>query len=362
MVSLRTVQLSLFILFFLLAYLILNYFILFSINAFLGRPIDNSVFYTIIGVLTVSFPISMLLGQKYSHTFIRILYIFSMTWLGIALFFLPGLAILWLIQFWFSIPLDLLTLLLTVIILFISAYCLFNAYQFQVKNLKIELNNLNNPVKLLQLSDVNIGSVRNTGYLKRLVKKVEEINPGIVLITGDLADGSYPIHKETFHPFKSLPMPVLFVNGNHDTYVSRDKLQEALKFAGITILNQDFWVYNDLQIIGVGYSMQRNILDRILKQLDYDKKLPSILIYHLPLEWDSARKQGIDLQLSGHTHQGQFYPMNLVVKAIFPYWKGLYEIENKYLYVSPGTGTWGPPMRWGSRNEITIIELIPKSG
>jgi hypothetical protein len=82
-------------------------------------------------------------------------------------------------------------------------------------------------------------------------------------------------------------------------------------------------------------------------------------MYHLPSEWEAAREKGIDLQLSGHTHHGQFYPFNLIVKLVFPYFGGLYKKGKDHLYVSAGTGTWGPPMRLGSRNEITVIELEP---
>lgn len=119
-------------------------------------------------------------------------------------------------------------------------------------------------------------------------------------------------------------------------------------------------VFNGLQVIGIPYSIQRNILDQLLSHLAFDKNLPTILLHHLPSQWDSARIHGIDLQLSGHTHHGQFYPFNFLVKYMFPFWRGLYQKGNKYLYVSAGTGTWGPPMRWGSRNEITVIDLIPK--
>ncbi|MBT7903597.1 hypothetical protein HN587_07070 [Candidatus Woesearchaeota archaeon] len=83
-------------------------------------------------------------------------------------------------------------------------------------------------------------------------------------------------------------------------------------------------------------------------------------MYHQPKGMIEAEKAGINLQLAGHTHNGQIFPFNFVVKAVFPHVRGLYKINNLNLYVSPGTGTWGPPMRLGSSNEITVINLVSK--
>ncbi|MBU4534674.1 MAG: hypothetical protein KKF16_02320 [Euryarchaeota archaeon] len=136
------------------------------------------------------------------------------------------------------------------------------------------------------------------------------------------------------------------------------KVRDALNFAGIEVINHDFVVFNDLQIIGIGYYMQRKMLGPLLSQLDFNRDIPSILMHHLPSEWEYTWENDISLQLSGHTHHGQFYPINLLVRLIFPYFKGHYKHGENYLYVSAGTGTWGPPLRWGSRNEVTVIDLI----
>ncbi|MEW6010701.1 MAG: metallophosphoesterase [Euryarchaeota archaeon] len=356
--KIRVLQLSLFISFFFIAYLTLNYFILSTLNSIFSL-VNNYILYSLIGIFSISFPLSMIIGQRHAHIVIRTLYTFSVTWLGIALFFLWGFILLGIIQLWIQIPLKLSVLLLTSLVLIITIYSGVNAYYFHQKNIKIPLKNLKNPVRVLQLSDIHVGSVRNTGYLKRLITKIEEIKPELVLITGDLADGSSPIHQESFKPFKSLKMPIYFVSGNHDTYVEWSKVKEALNFAEIKVINHDFVVFKGLQIVGIGYCMQRKMLGPLLSQLEFDRDIPSILMHHLPSEWESARENGISLQISGHTHHGQFYPINLLVRFIFPYFKGLYKNGESYLYVSAGTGTWGPPLRWGSRNEVTVIDLIP---
>jgi len=101
-------------------------------------------------------------------------------------------------------------------------------------------------------------------------------------------------------------------------------------------------------------------MENVLSSLKIDMEKPSIMLYHLPREIKTVAKAGIGLQLSGHTHAGQMFPFNYLVRLMFKYMHGIYKYDGTYLHVSSGTGTWGPPMRLGSRCEITVIIL--KSG
>ena len=112
-----------------------------------------------------------------------------------------------------------------------------------------------------------------------------------------------------------------------------------------------------IQFVGIGYSDDKKLIKKKLGRLKIAKNKPSVLLYHVPLGMEHAKKKGIDLQLSGHTHKGQVFPFNYLVMIEFRYLAGLYDIDGMKLYVSPGTGTWGPPMRLGSRNEITVLKL-----
>ena len=360
MEKLRILQLTAFASFFSLGYLALNYFVLTSLAWFLGI-INLNYIYVFVGLVSISLPASMVFEQKSSNVFSRAIYMFSTTWMGISLYFLWAIIVVGILMVFIKIPLAQAGIIIIALVSLISAYSLINAYHAHEKRVEIPIKNLKSPVKFVQLSDVHIGSVRNSGFLKRVVNKIKEINPDAVLITGDLADGSSAIYKNTFYPFKELKIPIFFTAGNHDAYSGIDNVFNALKYADVHILHNDLAEFHGIQIIGASYSMERNYLGNFLNQLDFDREIPSILMYHLPSEWDAARKNGIDLQLSGHTHNGQFYPFNLLVKLIFPYLGGLYKKEKDHLYVSSGTGTWGPPMRLGSRNEITIINLIPEN-
>ena len=104
-----------------------------------------------------------------------------------------------------------------------------------------------------------------------------------------------------------------------------------------------------------------DIWERSLQNIDFEKDKPSVLLYHLPRELEAAHNAGVNLQLSGHTHNGQMFPFKYLVKLQFPYIGGLYQYKNTTLYVSQGTGTWGPPMRLGSRCEVTNLYLYAKN-
>ena len=113
-----------------------------------------------------------------------------------------------------------------------------------------------------------------------------------------------------------------------------------------------------LQLIGIDDADDVHQIGRELANITVDPQCFKVLLYHRPLGWDSAVKAGIDLTLSGHTHNGQIFPFNWLVKQQFKLITGLHRSGQCQLYVSPGTGTWGPVMRLGSRNEITCIDLV----
>lgn len=354
----RILQLTAFAAFLSLGYLALNYFVFISLSKFF-QGINLNYIYLFIGLATISFPVSMIVEQKSSNFLSKAIYLFSTTWMGIALYFAWVIIAIFLIRLIIPIPLEVAGTLIIALVSIITIYSLINSYNAHEKHIKIPIDKLDSPIKLVQLSDVHIGSVRNSGFLKRVVSKIADINPDAVLITGDLADGSSAIYENTFYPFKELKMPIFFTPGNHDSYPGIENVFKALKFADVHILENDMIEFKGIQIIGAAYSMRRNNLRNVLNEINFDPEQAAILMYHLPSEWDAARENGIDLQLSGHTHHGQFYPFNLLVKLVFPYLGGLYKKGNDHLYVSAGTGTWGPPMRLGSRNEITVIELEP---
>jgi hypothetical protein len=188
---------------------------------------------------------------------------------------------------------------------------------------------------------------------------VNSLKPDVVLITGDLADDERFYQKETIQIFNNVNAPVYMSLGNHETYLTLD-FNDISSHAKIKILKNEFLDLGEYQLIGIddGYTSQE--IGKILEQLRYDKSKYTILMHHRPVGFKEASKAGVDLMLSGHTHQGQFFPFNFLVGLAWKKSRGRYTIDSTLLYVSPGTGTWGPPLRFGSFNEITFFTLNGK--
>ena len=223
---------------------------------------------------------------------------------------------------------------------------------------------LENKVKIVQLSDLHIGSAFNGKWLSKVVEKVNALNPDIVVITGDLIDGN-PIHLESeLQPLKDIKAPIYMVYGNHEYYYGLARWIPVFERLGLHILENKVVLINDIALGGVGmpkadaFGFKSPDLKETFKNIQGEKV--RILLSHYPQVFDEAVKNDVFLQLSGHTHGGQlFFPFTLLTKrANKGYVKGMYEKDGKRLYVSSGTGLWGGlPMRLGTLPEIVEITL-----
>ncbi len=345
---------------FFLIFLFLNYAVLYGVSTVFNLPRTNTL-YIIILIAALSYPISSSLERFFSNLPSRILYFISAAWFGISIYIMISLALYVIfilsINLLIKIPTLIIGELLIIIAVLVSIYAIINATRLEVKEINVHLNGLKDNVRAVQLSDVHIGPIRNVGFINRIVDKTNELKPDIIFITGDLFDGTSKLHKGISNALNNFKAPILFVTGNHDTYQDLNEISKILAETRVKTLTKELFHFKDLQIIGIDYSLEKRYIEKVLKNIEYDRNKPLILINHLPREFEAAQKAGIQLQLSGHTHNGQFFPINYIVKMIFPYIKGLYEYHGAKLYVSQGTGTWGPPMRLGSRCEITLIKL-----
>jgi uncharacterized protein len=348
--------------YFFLIYLTLNYGIFYGLSFFFNLP-QNELYYLILIIVALSQPIALILLRFSSNIIIRSLYAASAAWLGISAYLLILFAVYLILNLFMKFPPQTAGTLLVGITTIISAYALFKVTRLKIEKLNIPIGITDN-IRAVQISDVHIGPIRKKGFVKKMVDKIIYLNPDIIFITGDIFDGSSKLESDILEDFNRIKVPILFVMGNHDFYQGYDEVSQYMKLAHIKILYNQIYQFKDVQIVGVPFSWSntwsKNNLEEALEKIEFDKNKPTILLYHLPREFEAAKEAGIDLQLSGHTHAGQFYPFNLFVKLMFPYIRGLYEKDGSYLYVSQGTGTLGPPMRLGSRCEITLINLESK--
>jgi len=228
---------------------------------------------------------------------------------------------------------------------------------------------------LAQISDLHVGPTIGERHVRRIVEMTNDLRPDAIVITGDLVDGSVPeLRAATEHLARlRAPRGVFFVTGNHDYYAGvRPWLAELARY-GIRVLRNERIALGDrgpggaaFELAGVDdWSVARGsagrwpALEQALEGRDPDRSL--VLLAHQPRGVAEAVRAGVELQLSGHTHGGQIIPWNLVVSAFYPYYKGLYSHREGNrrgnVYVSCGTGYWGPPMRLGAPAEVTKVIL-----
>ena len=246
---------------------------------------------------------------------------------------------------------------LVVIGLLICVFALLAAHYIRINTIEIQSEKLAKPRRVVQLSDVHIGS-RQAAYMDRLVQRVNRLQPDIVVITGDLVDTG-AVGKAELQSLVNLTSQIYFVTGNHERYAGLDAILGVLEELGVTVLRNQHADHDDIQFIGIDDADHHEQVALQLPKIPSDALKYRILLYHRPAGWADAVQHGIDLMLSGHTHNGQIFPFNWLVKREFKFIKGLYRQGTAHLYVSMGSGTWGPLMRLGSWNEITCIDLRP---
>lgn len=245
-----------------------------------------------------------------------------------------------------------------VLIAWIGLAALSVWHAITIKNRYIELNapQLNTPVRIVQISDVHIGS-RSAAFLHKVVKQVNAEKPDLVFITGDLLDAS-SVGRQELAALADLTAPTYMCIGNHECYVDLNKALRAIESHGVTVLRDAKINSHGMQIIGIDDREKPDSLPEIIETLQLDPTAYSVLLYHRPDGWQAALERNIDLTLSGHTHAGQMFPFGLLVKRRYPQMAGLFSQAGKSLYVSVGTGTWGPLFRLGTQSEMTVIDLL----
>ena len=356
-------------------------------------PVVKSSLFIVLFLLSLSFMASFFLLRWHENPATVGLYMFSATWTGLFLNLLLAMAASWIIigvlrisgnqpdTVWIGAGCLFLAFLF-------SVYGMWNAFHPRIKNLDVGIENL--PVHwknrtIVQLSDVHLGHFYGTEFLSMLVRRVNALNPELILITGDLFDGMasdishFAIGLEQLSAKKG----VFFITGNHETYVGLNRALDVLKKAGIEILHNEEVDIDGLQLIGISYPGIRKAqgirdLEKLIQ--NPSSRNPRILLFHTPTNispkagdgldrhfstyWapDTSftinKKLGIDLQLAGHSHAGQMFPFGYLTKLIYKgYDHGFRRLGKFSIYTTSGVGTWGPPMRTGNSPEIVVINL-----
>lgn len=341
-------------------YLAMHYYVFWRMSILLNIS-RNVWFYAAVVALALSFPVTSLIERFLDGPVCRLFYTLAATWLGALFLMLCLLAVYEVLRPFVKLSSPAVGIAVISITLILVVYGILNASILKVHEIELPVPDIKDEVSIVQLSDIHLGTIHDAHYLRRIVDEVNGLDPDMVLITGDLVDGSGRLDDNSLAPFKDMKAKMYFATGNHETYEGLDIMMSLLNKTKINVLRNEVAHYKGIQIVGLdnpGEGIRDQNLS--LKHMKIDKDVPAVLMYHPPLGFADAVNAGIDLQLSGHTHRGQIMPFNIFTRMFYKHTYGLYEKDGAYLYVSSGTGTWGPPMRIGSNSEIVLLHLKKK--
>jgi len=350
--------------------LFLTHFLLYETWVFrapAGRRLPAQV---VFALLSVSFTTASLLAWRYTNPLLRAFYRVSAIWLGMLTFLFPAALLSWATLGIATLARSPLDFHRAVEWFFAAAVVLgiagvVNASLTRITRTTVRLPNL--PAawrgrKAALISDLHLGHVRNGSFLRRMVAKILNEDPDAIFIAGDLYDGTAIDARRAAQPLSRLTAPhgVYFVAGNHDQFHGDSEYLHAVKAAGVRVLHNEKVEADGLQIVGVPYNnaTRGEHLASALESVNLDRDRPSILLLHAPDHPEVAEAAGVSLQLSGHTHLGQFFPWNLLARRIYrQFVYGLSRIGKMQVFTSSGAGTWGPPLRLGSNPEIVVLQF-----
>ena len=382
---------SLFLLTFLSIYGAIHLYLFVKARSALAAGFGASVAMGLFLTAMVVAPIAVrLLDRHGMHLAGRYLAYAAYTWMGLLFFF-----------FWLSLCLDVYNLSMRILallpglstgslvwkgrgsftfitlgVLFLGGLSAYSAWQIRLDRVVLPTTKLPpqlNKLTIAQISDVHLGPMVGERRLSRIISLLERAKPDLVVATGDLVDAQMDRLNNLAAMLATLnpPLGKFAIAGNHEFYAGIRQSGIFLRAAGFKFLrNEEFNLNGLLNIVGVDdpagkrrYPQDGQVgnEEKILLA-NSDSKRFTLLLKHRPtVEMESTGQ--FDLQLSGHTHGGQIFPFNLITRLFYPRQRGLYRLDKgSVLYVSRGTGTWGPPMRFLSPPEVTLIELQRADG
>ena len=356
------------------AVMLAAHWLIYETWSFFWGPMDTGAqraFALGMAILSFSFLGATLLAFRHNNFIVRAFYRVAAVWLGVLNFLFLAVVASWLaygfvLAIQIAIPGRWIATVFFGAALLVGAWGVINANWVRVRKMSVRLENLPDAWRgraAVLASDLHLGHVRHRPFSARIARKIAALKPDIVLLAGDLFDGTVVNAAEVVKPWEKVtpPFGVYFVTGNHELFRGDSQFVDAVRGVGIRVLENEKVRADGLQIVGVPYNHATHAehFRSVLAKLAIDPGRASILLTHAPDRPEITEEAGIGLQLSGHTHFGQFFPFTWITTRIYrQFTYGLSRLGKSQFYVSSGAGSWGPPLRVGSQAEIVLISFL----
>lgn len=288
-----------------------------------------------------------------------ILTIFGL-YLGYLLYTFLTSIILKIILVFYALPELVNLLLLYLLPLIICIYGIINALITRIIKINLKYPGFKGKCTILHLSDIHLGAIHQKNSVKKIVKEIQNLedNIDIVVITGDMADGSLKVKADWLSPFDSLEMPILYITGNHEQFNPKGDMLNEVRMTNIKYIGElGNFVHKGVNFIGADYEYD---LKGSFSEVKIEENMPNVFLFHVPeIGPEELKEYNIFLFLAGHTHGGQIFPLNIAAYFTNKCFKGLYSDREKlhHVFVSEGVNNAVVPMRVCSKRVFPIITI-----
>ncbi len=354
----------------------INSYVIYRVSNLLPPTVVGRVLLLIIGIgVSIAPFLAMGLGERFPSDISSLMYKIGTSWLILFFYLLLYFLLIDLLRLTHLIPVDkyLFGNWMSFGIHTIAAAVLLTiGYVRYTHKAKVELSipvektiPSGNPLKIVAVSDLHLGYGIRRDELERWVKLINRENPDIVLIAGDITDNKveplYEQQMEEVFRYIRAKYGIYTIPGNHEYIAGIDRSLAFLRKAGLTVLRDSVALVDDSFYV-VGRDDRSNPNRKSLQELTaaLDTTRPILLLDHQPYALEEAERQGIDFQFSGHTHEGQIWPVSLLTRKLFEQPHGYLQKGKTHIYVSSGLGIWGGKFRIGTQSEYVVIEMTTK--
>ena len=329
-----------------------------STNQYIFKDEMTQFCYLLPLIVIIFIAVLLISSSIISDSVFCIVYLSMSLYMGFLLYAFQMSILLRLINFFLPLSLLINFIIQYIIPLLICVYGIINALTTRIENINLKYPGFKGKIKILLLSDIHLGAIHQKNSVIRIVQETQQLNPDIVVITGDMADGSLKVKPEWLKPFDSLSMPILYVTGNHEELNPKIDMINAVKATKIKYIGQhEIFKYKGVNFIGEDFGYD---LRKCLREIKQEEGVPNVLLSHIPtLNPEELKNYNIFLFLAGHTHGGQIFPLHIIVYFANACFSGLYSDKNKehYIYVTDGVNNALAPMRVGSKRVFPIINI-----